>query len=153
MSKLRAKDKKVQSSTDKKLTVTELKFWLSGILEFQTNEWIPNKNQWETIKNKIFELEEQQVVIQHSNVFQQAQSVDNMNSVTQPVVTRPAAPLFGSSLLDDAPNNGGTMASPPLFPQLSKAEEQAQIARLKAGLPSGMSVEFNRTNVEDKFVV
>lgn len=149
MSKLRIKDKKVQSSTGKKLTVTELKFWLSGILEFQTNEWIPNKNQWETIKNKIFELEEPPMMIQHINAPQQVQTVENRNDVVIP--SRPA--LFGSSLLDDAPNNGGTMASPSLFPQLSKAEEQAQIARLKAGLPNGMSVEFNRTNVEDKFVV
>lgn len=41
-----------------KVSIQELKFWLSGILEFQDKEWTPNKEQWENIKTKIFDLEE-----------------------------------------------------------------------------------------------
>jgi hypothetical protein len=40
-----------------KITVKEFKDWLGGVLDFQDENWIPNKEQWEKILNKINQLE------------------------------------------------------------------------------------------------
>lgn len=40
------------------ISVQELKFWLKGISEFQPDNWVPTKIQWEAIKGKIFLLRE-----------------------------------------------------------------------------------------------
>lgn len=42
------------------MTPSELKSWLNGILEFQTKDWVPDKAQWETIRERIFNLAEQE---------------------------------------------------------------------------------------------
>lgn len=44
----------------KTISVRDMKAWLNGILEFQTDEWVPDRNQWLTIKEKIFSLDEGQ---------------------------------------------------------------------------------------------
>ena len=49
-----ATKKKQIKLENRPITTQELKFWLHGILEFQSDSWIPNKEQWEAIKNKIF---------------------------------------------------------------------------------------------------
>lgn len=43
---------------NKKVKLTEFKSWLDGFCSAQEEDWVPNKAQWELIKNKIFNLEE-----------------------------------------------------------------------------------------------
>lgn len=45
--------------TTKKITVKEIKFWLEGITEFQSPDWVPNAEQWNTVKEKIMSLQEE----------------------------------------------------------------------------------------------
>lgn len=42
--------------TNKSMTITEFKFWLKGLVEFQPDSWAPSKEQWKTIEEKIFNL-------------------------------------------------------------------------------------------------
>lgn len=47
------------NSKNKEITVSYLKSWLSGVLDFQDDDWVPNKEQWEKILGKIFMLTEE----------------------------------------------------------------------------------------------
>lgn len=40
------------------ITVNQIKSWLLGILEFQKEDWVPDSVQWNTIKDRIFALED-----------------------------------------------------------------------------------------------
>jgi len=42
----------------KKFTVPEFKTWLDGIMQFQDDDWSPNREQWEEIYAKIMDLKE-----------------------------------------------------------------------------------------------
>lgn len=44
--------------TKKKFTVPEFKTWLEGIMQFQDDDWSPNREQWEEIYEKIMNLKE-----------------------------------------------------------------------------------------------
>jgi len=44
---------------DKKtVSVSEFKNWLTGVLDFQPEDWVPDSGQWEKILNKIMQLDE-----------------------------------------------------------------------------------------------
>jgi hypothetical protein len=43
---------------NKKVKLAEFKSWLDGFCSAQEEDWVPNKAQWELIKDKIFNLEE-----------------------------------------------------------------------------------------------
>jgi hypothetical protein len=43
----------------KNMTISQFKAWLQGIVEFQQAEWVPNKEQWDTIYQKIQTLEDE----------------------------------------------------------------------------------------------
>ena len=58
--------KKLKDKVTKPQTVKELKAWLYGILEFQDDKWIPNEQQWKSIKEKLFNLKEDVEIIQYS---------------------------------------------------------------------------------------
>lgn len=50
-----------------KMTVSQFKMWIQGLSEFQEDDWIPNVNQWNLIRERIDLLEEgavQQVYVQ-----------------------------------------------------------------------------------------
>ena len=49
---------KRKDSVLKTMTVKEFQAWTRGILELQGDDWVPNKSQWETIRNHIFALRE-----------------------------------------------------------------------------------------------
>jgi hypothetical protein len=49
---------KKQNSKSKKITVSEFKMWLDGFLAFQGDEWVPTKEQWDVIVEKINNLSE-----------------------------------------------------------------------------------------------
>lgn len=60
------------SKPKKAITIKEIKFWLEGISEFQDAGWVPNSEQWRTIKDKIMSLKEEpvsQFVHNHTNNF------------------------------------------------------------------------------------
>lgn len=42
----------------KKFTVPEFKTWLEGIMQFQNDDWSPNREQWDEIYEKIMNLKE-----------------------------------------------------------------------------------------------
>ena len=42
----------------KKVKLADFKSWLDGFCSAQNEDWVPNREQWEMIKNKIFNLEE-----------------------------------------------------------------------------------------------
>lgn len=48
MSKRKAKD----------FTIVELKRWLEGLMEFQEKNWVPTKQQWDTVVKKIMATQE-----------------------------------------------------------------------------------------------
>lgn len=87
--------KKVVSKTSKKQSIKEFKAWLSGISEFQPNDWCPNAEQWSLIKEKIANLQDEVYVAprereepahsnQPQNVNQQAPRRSNVPSLMQP---------------------------------------------------------------------
>ena len=45
-------------SNKDKISVSEFKSWLSGVLDFQTDDWTPDKTQWEKILAKIEQLDD-----------------------------------------------------------------------------------------------
>lgn len=47
------KHKQVKKQKPKKRTLDEFKHWLSGLSEFQDDDWVPNVDQWEYIKASI----------------------------------------------------------------------------------------------------
>lgn len=49
---------KAKLAIKKDTTITEMQYWLQGILEFGGDGWVPNADQWETIKEKIMTLVE-----------------------------------------------------------------------------------------------
>ena len=46
----------------KKQSIKEFKAWLEGITEFQPDDWCPTPEQWNTIKNKINNLQDEIIV-------------------------------------------------------------------------------------------
>lgn len=58
--------KKVNNKKNK-ISVRDFQNWVNGILEFQTNEWTPSKDQWKTILAKINLLEDAEVMIETVN--------------------------------------------------------------------------------------
>ena len=50
-----------------RVSVNEFKNWLSGVLDFQPDDWVPNAVQWEKIRNKIEQLEETKVEVMQVN--------------------------------------------------------------------------------------
>lgn len=45
-------------STDKKITVSEFRFWLQGVEEMQPEGWTPDSRQWAKIREKIDQITE-----------------------------------------------------------------------------------------------
>jgi hypothetical protein len=60
-----------KTKSNEKIKVRDFKMWLSGFLEFQTDDWVPNKLQWDLIKNKLNNLEETADNTQATNTISQ----------------------------------------------------------------------------------
>lgn len=63
-----------------KLTVSEFRYWLSGVEEMQPDDWCPSKQQWDKIRDKIDQLEVTQPVMVQPQI-------------DQPIYRTPAAPV------------------------------------------------------------
>lgn len=114
------KNKKVNKLEQKKVSVKELKYWLRGILEFQDANWVPNKEQWNNILNKIFNLDELEI---HENNFIKESTPSespNQNFNRNISQSENVAPIGG--VLGDIPKS---------FPQLSEQEIQQKIHDIK----------------------
>lgn len=61
--------KKNKTVIVEKMTVSEFKTWIKGLCAFQDDNWLPNKNQWEHIRQLIDSLDESRQVVTHHNVM------------------------------------------------------------------------------------
>ncbi len=148
--------RKVKQINNEKVTPKELKDWLKGILEFQNASWSPNTEQWDTIKEKIFSLDDETVI---------SKEVYRKENIVKPDYADPPPPPLDrpfihpytslSQELVDAPVIGtGGPASGLLtgenFPQLSEQDIKnkihlAQTAQHAPGAPRAS------TNINRKF--
>lgn len=108
----------------------ELKFWLKGILEFQSDDWIPNAEQWDSIKNKIFNLEDV------------AARVTTREAPFRPLEGRPS--MVDAPLRQEGDSNDGTyedMIGEPLMDRRSFPSVQPVGADLfdEGGTPTGVT--------------
>lgn len=100
-----------------KTSTRELKYWLSGILEFQPVDWIPSKEQWKTIREKIFSLEDDEYI---SNNSREKTYMDSI----------PKHHIQESLSLSD--NEGGAENSfLSSFPQMDVSEQTKRIQHLQ----------------------
>ncbi len=67
----------------KKIKVRDFKMWLSGFLEFQGDDWVPSKEQWNLIKSKLEHLEDEPEVVT-SKQTTTPQSTSRQNRSPQP---------------------------------------------------------------------
>lgn len=49
------------------ISAKEIKAWLRGIQEFQPKNWTPTADQWKTIQDKIFNLSEDETVVEQTS--------------------------------------------------------------------------------------
>lgn len=103
------------------ISAKELKFWLDGILEFQTSDWIPSKEQWNTIKDKIFSLED-----------------ENINVHTQWTENQPKTYQTEVKINSNNPQPTTAYSSQesqfmPGFPQMSEEEQKKRIKDIENG--------------------
>jgi hypothetical protein len=61
------KQPKKAAGTKKTITIKEIKFWLEGITEFQDDDWVPNAEQWRTVREKIMSLKEDSSEVVYTN--------------------------------------------------------------------------------------
>jgi hypothetical protein len=76
-------------SEDKKLSVSDFKNWLSGVLDFQDEDWTPNLDQWKKILTKIHELDETTVQPTQATPKVNAVKSDPKQEVSVPRNPRP----------------------------------------------------------------
>jgi len=94
-------------------TLEEFKNWLEGLEEFQDSDWIPNSEQWSTIRSSIDLIKEEEYydepVVQYATQHAQ-QPVHNqqiVNSVPAPVQSEP----LSSQQIDDMVNKAKSISS------------------------------------------
>ena len=86
-------------SDETRVSVREFKNWLSGVLDFQPDDWVPNAEQWGKIRNKIDQLDETVDINQQPvQATQPVQAEMTQPSVGQPAPRNPRA--HGPTLLD-----------------------------------------------------
>lgn len=62
----------------KKFTVAEFKTWLEGIMQFQNDDWSPNREQWDEIYSKIMNLKEP---VNKEKMGLNANAIDEINDI------------------------------------------------------------------------
>ena len=79
-----AKPKK--SAVIEEMTVKQFQTWIKGLCAFQDDGWLPNKNQWEHIRQLIDNLQETTTVVQQ--VVSHAQQIHIPTQPSAQVATR-----------------------------------------------------------------
>lgn len=126
------KTKAKKLAIKKATTITEIKYWLQGIIEFQDSDWVPNAEQWETVKDKIMSLVDSEVPkvvnsptinpVANSNNVVQSLGVEIEQGVAGPVRwvdppnslpqhSGPADPIFGTNVLPQSMLNEVELAA------------------------------------------
>ena len=145
-----ARKKVKKEYTNDTVSVKQIKDWLRGILEFQKEDWSPNPEQWETIKNKIFNLDETETIQQQYQ--QQQQQQHQLVDIPEKVQSMPIRQQ--SSIMKTLHNEGGledsNVDSGGSFPQLSENDINARIHAAKSGIPPEGSPRPNN-NIYAKF--
>lgn len=92
------------SKSNKTISAKEIKAWLKGIQEFQPEGWTPSLEQWNAIKDKIFQLEEVEA--------ESTRVVYEPPKVKTEIIQRPATPQgpVRSPLSEVGTNNKPTVA-------------------------------------------
>lgn len=108
-----AKKKMKAQTSARQISPKELKFWLEGILEFQDENWIPNREQWKNIQEKIFNLQE---IYEVAHIAPSSQKTSQIENVFAPnnggVAGQPA-----STFPENAGENQTFPSSLPISPQ------------------------------------
>ena len=143
--------RKAKPKTKSKLTVQEFQTWLQGIMEFQSPDWSPNKEQWEAIYDKIMNLkaESTTVNLSASSVRDIVDAVsEEMPNFNNPPASNPYynQPHGEPRILEEKPieefgaggqahNNAQPMEVIPAeeLPNLSQEEIQRRIEEAKSG--------------------
>lgn len=161
-----------------RLSVQEFQTWLQGIMEFQSDDWSPNPEQWNAIYEKIMNLKMddsvstsnvsaaslrkiEDLLEEHLRDFKNASVAAGdhyRNPSPQPPRMQPAQPTGGGILDDPQPEptqpSGGIMPGQELisadeFPQLAPEEIQERIKNAKDGvLVSDGSKTIKTPNVD-----
>lgn len=118
-----------QKKPAKTVNAKEIKAWLRGILEFQSDEWTPSAEQWATIREKIFNLEEnespsQQVAYEtdygyrrepeptYTPVLPNAQPIPAYSALSAPMAHAPApVPDSGRIAVAQSPTESGVVSA------------------------------------------
>jgi hypothetical protein len=93
--------KKASNKTKKpqKMSVSQFKMWIQGLSEFQDDDWVPNVNQWNLIRERIDLLDEEQHTVVHHQGPQYTPSLVQHVTLpatgvtTVPTVIAPSAPV------------------------------------------------------------
>ncbi len=75
-----------RKKSKQKYTLNEFKAWLAGIEELNDDSWHPSKNQWDLIRDKIFNIKDVDTI--NSGVQHKTTQIGNDNNVpfANPVV-------------------------------------------------------------------
>ena len=99
-------------------TLEEFKNWLEGLEEFQDDGWIPNSEQWETIKGSIYLIKEEEYYDEPTtyataptSAYQQPNQQQIVNSVPAPVQDAPLTASQIDEMVNQAKNGTGTQQS------------------------------------------
>ena len=113
-----------QKTKLKARTLEEFKNWLEGLEEFQNDGWIPNAEQWETIKGSIYLIKEEEYYdepVTYSSapapapVYQQPQQ-HIVNSVPAPVQDAPLTSAQIDEMVNRAKNGNVAQQQSSLIP-------------------------------------
>jgi hypothetical protein len=103
----------------KQMTVQEFKYWLSGVEEMQSDDWSPDKRQWDRIREKIDSIVSNTVVTQSPQRIESfAEQSPQEKFVERPVqyapsgVGRVAAPPPSGALFGNADNPAFPVKTP-----------------------------------------
>jgi len=88
-------------SEEKKLSVTDFKNWLEGVLDFQPEGWTPNQEQWSKILEKIGELDDTVPSIVNASEPKAPQPTQNPQPQMQPSTRHPRPEMDRSVLPPD----------------------------------------------------
>jgi len=163
-----------KTKTKAKLTIKEFQTWLEGIMEFQSDDWSPNKEQWNAIYDRIMNLKQES-----GSVILSAQSMNQLDEKFEEVkefindrgqmhsqnfnnpqhesrkMYEPSQPE-GQLFRDDpeqhthqnvgggVPNNPIEVISAEEFPQLTPEQLEEKIENAKKGLKE--QVDFSGGN-------
>lgn len=134
-----------------KLTIKEFQTWLEGIMEFQSSDWSPNKEQWDSIYDRIMNLKQETnptVNLSTQSMNQINESLEELKSEISsgpvgppqnpnfnqpqydapqhpnphPEPARPQGELFGGQGAEQTQNAGGPPSDP--IPLVSEEEFQ-----------------------------